>query len=541
MHATLESVSMWRKGYVMSRLTSLTIALASAVFLSVPHLATAAGDDQRARARGRSGRTASAPAQTSRGSSRRAPAARSGGRTAKSAPARRAPAARKGRTTQSAPPSRPQSRARRAPVTRSGERQTPPAPAARSGARTTERPARSNRTTSRREPPARRGDGQVATRSGGTQGQTSQRPSRRAPIVRSGGRVTPDSSAKRPETSGATDAVRHVSRRPAGTTSTTSSVSSTRARRREPATAGVTRATQGGRGDSRTTTRQRVGGAVRTEAAATADSVRTVVRRQSSRIVDVNGTRQSDSARGGGVRVGSTTRGRTGVRRAAVAEAGNVVQVATARPNRRLSGQGNVVGRAVPRPSLDGTFRGRVGSRGRGYSSGYRTTSSYGYRYPYDGGRVRFGRSAGFYGRGHSSYGFNLGLSFGSVSLFGHQGYGRYGYGRYGYPGYGYYSYGYPYSPYYSYGYSGNYYGQTYANPYMGSLRLKVKPRDAEVLVDGYYVGLVDHFDGFAQRLRLEEGTYQIEIRHPDYLPIDLDVLIVAGETVTFEEYMVRP
>ena len=59
--------------------------------------------------------------------------------------------------------------------------------------------------------------------------------------------------------------------------------------------------------------------------------------------------------------------------------------------------------------------------------------------------------------------------------------------------------------------------------------------------MDGYYVGLVDHFDGFAQRLWLEEGTYQIEIRHPAHLPIDLDVLITAGETVTFEEQMIRP
>jgi hypothetical protein len=75
----------------------------------------------------------------------------------------------------------------------------------------------------------------------------------------------------------------------------------------------------------------------------------------------------------------------------------------------------------------------------------------------------------------------------------------------------------------------------------MGSLRLQVKPRDAAVFVDGAYVGLVDHFDGFAQRLKLEEGTYQIEIRHPTYLPINLDVLITAGEKVTFKEQMVWP
>ena len=271
--------------------------------------------------------------------------------------------------------------------------------------------------------------------------------------------------------------------------------------------------------------------------------------------MEVDGTRQTQTARRAAVRVGSSTRTqsvvRSAVRDTAVAAAGSVVPVATARPNRRPPGPSNVVGRAVPRPSLDGAFGGSVGVRDRGYVSGRRTTSSYGYRYPYDGGRVRFGWSTGYYGRGHypsysyrptfygASYyprGFNLGFSFGSVSLFGH-----YGYSRYRYPGYGYYSYGYPYYPYYPYSYGSYSYGQSYVNPYMGSLRLKVRPRDAEVLVDGYYVGLVDHFDGFTQRLRLEEGTYHIEIRHPDYLPIDLDVLIVAGETVTFEERMVRP
>ncbi len=238
------------------------------------------------------------------------------------------------------------------------------------------------------------------------------------------------------------------------------------------------------------------------------------------------------------------------MRDAVVAGAGPVVHVATARPNRRPTGPANVVGTAVPRPSLDGTFGGSVGTRGRRTVSGRGTASSYGYRYPYDGGRVRFGRSTRYYGRGYypsysyrprfygASYyprfGFNLGISFGSGFAFGQYGYGR----RRGYPGYGYYSYGYPYYP---YGYTSYGYGQIAVNPYMGSLRLKVRPRDAEVFVDGYYVGLVDHFDGFAQRLRLEEGTYQIEIRHPAYLPIDLDVLIIAGETVTFEEQMVRP
>ena len=169
---------------------------------------------------------------------------------------------------------------------------------------------------------------------------------------------------------------------------------------------------------------------------------------------------------------------------------------------------------------------------------GYRTASTYGYRYGYDAGRVRFGRpirpSYRHRGYGRHSHGgaygsffyfpgysFNIGIGYGYPGLF----------SRYGYSGYAYFPYGYA-----SYGYS-----SSAAYAYTGSVRLKVKPRDAQVFVDGYYVGLVDHFDGFSQRLRLEEGTYRIQIEHPDYLPIELDVLIVAGETVTFEDYMDRP
>ena len=494
----------------MSRLTSLTIALATTVFLSVPHLATAAADDQRARARTQ-GRTASAPAQTSRGGSRRAPATRSNGRTVRSAPAHRAPS----------PQAHPGGR-----TSQRGSQTAKRQPAARGGERVSERA----RTT--------RPEAKAPT-------QTSRPPSRRAPVVRNGGRGTTVEAGERPDPKSPTRAVRLVSPRSSGTTSTTAS---TTARQGAPASNGVTRTTRGnGEHSSRTAPNRRVVGAASAAAAPTGHTAGTVVRRRPGRIVDVDGTRQSESARGSAIRVGSSTRTRSGERDAAVAQAGSVSHTATARPNRRPAGPGKVVGTAVPRATIGGTFSGNVGSRGRGYVSGRGTTSSYGYRYPYDGGRIRFGRS-GYYGRGQYSpgyssrprrygasyypgYGFNLGISFGSGSAFGHYGYG-------GYPAYGYYRYGYPYYPldYTTYGY-----GQSYVDPYMGSLRLKVKPRDAEVFVDGYYVGLVDHFDGFAQRLRLEEGTYQIEIRHPAYLPIDLDVLITAGETVTFEEHMVRP
>ena len=67
---------------------------------------------------------------------------------------------------------------------------------------------------------------------------------------------------------------------------------------------------------------------------------------------------------------------------------------------------------------------------------------------------------------------------------------------------------------------------------------MKVKPRFGEVLVDGYYAGVVNDYDGIFQRLRLEEGPHRIEIREPGFEPLAFDVLILPGETITYEGYL---
>ena len=94
------------------------------------------------------------------------------------------------------------------------------------------------------------------------------------------------------------------------------------------------------------------------------------------------------------------------------------------------------------------------------------------------------------------------------------------------------YGYGYPYYGAGYYGYSGGRYS------YTGSVRLKVKPRDAEVLVDGYYVGTVDDFDGIFQSLKLEPGPASIEVRAPGFEVFRLDVMVLAGRKITYEENM---
>ena len=91
--------------------------------------------------------------------------------------------------------------------------------------------------------------------------------------------------------------------------------------------------------------------------------------------------------------------------------------------------------------------------------------------------------------------------------------------GYYGYGGYG-----------GGYGYSGGY--------VLGSLKLKVRPRDAEVFVDGYFAGTVDDFDGIFQALKLDRGAYRIEIRKPGYTTLQYDIRVQPDHTLTIRGEM---
>jgi hypothetical protein len=80
-------------------------------------------------------------------------------------------------------------------------------------------------------------------------------------------------------------------------------------------------------------------------------------------------------------------------------------------------------------------------------------------------------------------------------------------------------------------GYGGSIYNYSYD---FGRLRLDVEPRDAEVYIDGDYVGLVDDFDGRLQGITLETGGYSIEIVAPGLEPLAFDVRITPGRTTTY-------
>jgi len=169
------------------------------------------------------------------------------------------------------------------------------------------------------------------------------------------------------------------------------------------------------------------------------------------------------------------------------------------------------VGQATERTN---PYRGRYGS-----GSSYRN-----YRYyPYDP----------YYLYGYGAFGLGLGAYYYDPFWWG----GGYPYG-YGYP----FGYGYGYGGYYGGGYdSGGYdsgyydYDRRDNDGVKGGVKLKVSPKDAEVYVDGYFVGTVDDYNGMFQRLNLVAGAHHLEFKAKGFAPLSVDVKVEPRETISYK------
>jgi len=179
----------------------------------------------------------------------------------------------------------------------------------------------------------------------------------------------------------------------------------------------------------------------------------------------------------------------------------------------------------------------------RGSVPGYRPPSHYPYR-PYYGGHYGYpyygyGYPYWGYGYGYPYYGWGwgLGLSF-------YYDAGWWGFGL-GWPWYGYAPYGsYGYAPYGSYGLYGSYsgYGEESSRPAespTGQIQLKVKPKEAQVYVDGYFVGSVEDFEGWGKHLTVKAApepgqVHKIEIRYPGYETLSFEVSMTPGQSITY-------
>jgi PEGA domain-containing protein len=197
--------------------------------------------------------------------------------------------------------------------------------------------------------------------------------------------------------------------------------------------------------------------------------------------------------------------------------------------------------------TVDAAAQGRGGG-GRGGSSGGGRAPSAGHPGP-QGGAPQMGVPRGNPG-GAPYHGNGPYPGYGHYPYYGYGRYPYYGYGRYpyyGYPGFSFgFGFGYPYYGYYGYPYYYGAYGYPYpyAAPYpgygyvapggvaYGGIRIQGAPRNAEVYLDGNYVGVVDDYDGTFQRLEIEPGSHEVEVRGGP-APLKYDVNVTPGQTVT--------
>lgn len=194
-------------------------------------------------------------------------------------------------------------------------------------------------------------------------------------------------------------------------------------------------------------------------------------------------------------------------------------------------GSGGGGGAAVPRDS-GGARSGGEPSRGGGRA----TPPSDGGRQ--DGGEVRSGtrsRDGGDGVVGRAVPRRNGGYPGGGTTVV-VPGYGfwPWGYGGLGFGGF----YGSYWDPYFMGG--PGYYGGGWGGYPDGALRLKVKPRDASVFVDGFYAGQVDQFDGVFQRLRLDPGPHRIEVSAEGYETLTFEIRVLPDRTTTYKGELAR-
>jgi hypothetical protein len=180
------------------------------------------------------------------------------------------------------------------------------------------------------------------------------------------------------------------------------------------------------------------------------------------------------------------------------------------RPRDGRNPVGTAVGRTTPLPDRDGR---------RGYY--YDPYNSF-YYDPYSSGRYSYWSPFGYgYGLGYFSYDPFLFSGYGYPGYYGGGLSDPYSGGGYGYGGGG-------------YGYGG---GGGYSSRYreVGSLRLKVRPSNAQVYIDGYFVGVIDSYDSAFQRLSVEAGAHKVELRAEGFEPVQFDVMITPGDTITYK------
>ena len=76
-----------------------------------------------------------------------------------------------------------------------------------------------------------------------------------------------------------------------------------------------------------------------------------------------------------------------------------------------------------------------------------------------------------------------------------------------------------------------------YARPYMayGGVSFDVEPRDAELWVDGDFIGKVSDYSSYGPPLTLVAGRHHVELTGRNYQSIAFDITVVAGQVIPYQ------
>ena len=66
-----------------------------------------------------------------------------------------------------------------------------------------------------------------------------------------------------------------------------------------------------------------------------------------------------------------------------------------------------------------------------------------------------------------------------------------------------------------------------------GELRFDVTPKETEIYADGFYVGIVDDFNG-SQHMMLTQGEHRLVLKREGYETLDFNLSVDSDRTVTY-------
>jgi hypothetical protein len=67
-----------------------------------------------------------------------------------------------------------------------------------------------------------------------------------------------------------------------------------------------------------------------------------------------------------------------------------------------------------------------------------------------------------------------------------------------------------------------------------GGVSFDIQPSDADVFVDGEYVGTADDFSPYEAPLTLRAGSHRIQLEAPGCQPMIFDITVVPGQVIPY-------